>query len=237
MSNRRSAPGRLPVKLPSVPDSKSPPTKYDEPDLPKAVDRVPGKRFAPSSRGSLAELRLRIEDLLRRKESPPESAWADLGDDARDLLVQLLDDEAIRSSDATHHRLIAVLGELGEQRSVPGLIDILADRGEPAVTKAFAIGSLGRIGGAAATNALAPLVGAKDDMIRRQVAIALGRIDRPEVIPHLLALDGDESTAVSEVAADALSAWEDKLGKPLVPRRKTRAAKQPKKKSMPAAER
>lgn len=237
MSKKRRTPPKLPVKLPSVPDSDSKPTKYNEPDLPKASDHVPGKRFEAASRGSRAELRMRVEELLRRKESPPEKVWADLGDDARDLLVQLLDDEAIRSHDALRHRVIAVLGELGVQRSVPSLTRIVADKGERAVTKAFAVGSLGRIGGATATDALAPLVAVQDDMLRRQVAIALGRIDRPETIPHLLALHGDDSAAVSEVAAEALHTWEDRLGKPLAPRRKARSAKQLKKKTLPAPER
>lgn len=238
MSRKRSTPPpKLPMKLPSVPDSESEPTKYDEPELPQASDRVPRERFDPTRRGSRAELRMRLEELLRRKESPPESVWADLGEDARDLLVSLLDDEAIRSYDALRHRLIAVLGQLRVQRSVPGLIAILGDRGERPVTKAYAVGALGRIGGAAATDALAPLVGSKDDMLRRQVAIALGRIDRPEAIPHLVALHGDDSTAVSEVATEALRTWEERLGKPLAPRGKARTAKQPKKKSVPAAER
>ncbi len=236
MSRKRRTPPKLPVKLPSVPDSESEPTRYNEPDPRTASDHVPGKRFEPATRGSRAELRMRIEELLRRKESPSEDAWAELGEEARDVLVQLLDDEAIRSHDALRHRAIAVLGELGVQRSVPRLTRILADRGERPVTKAFAIGSLGRIGGATATDALAPLVGVQDDMLRRQVAIALSRIDRPEAIPHLLALDSDDSTAVSEVAADALRAWEDKLGKPLGTTRKARTAKQPKKKRQPAPE-
>jgi HEAT repeat protein len=237
MSKKRRTPPDLPAELPSIPDSESEPPKYNEPDLPKASDRVPTRRFEPAARESRAELRIRIEELLRRKESPPATAWADLGNDAKDLLVDLLDDEAIRSHDAIRHRVIAVLGELGVQRSVPRLISILADNGERPVTKAFAVSSLGRIGGAAATDALAPLVGAQDDMLRRQVGIALGRIDRPEVIPHLLALHSDESNAVSEVAAEALRTWEERLGKRLAPRQATGPTKYPKKKSLPAPER
>lgn len=229
-------PPKLPVRLPSVPDSESEPTKYDEPDLPESADRVPRRRFEPQARGSRAELRMRVEQLLLRKEAATADAWGELGDEARALLVTLVDDEAIRSHDALRHRVIAVLGELGVQRSVPQLARILEDRGERPVTKAYAAGALGRIGGPAATDALAPVVGDKDDMLRRQAAIALGRIDRPEAVPHLVALQGDESPAVAEVAADALRPWEEKLGKRLVSRRRGPTARRRAKKSMPAPE-
>jgi HEAT repeat protein len=236
MSRKRSTPPKLPVKLPSIPDSESEPTKYDEPGLPQPADRMPRARFEPQASRSRAELRMRVEQLLLRKEAASPEAWAELGDDARALLVTLLDDEAIRSHDAVRHRVVAVLGELGVQRSVPQLARILEDRGERPVTKAYAAGALGRIGGPAATDALARVVSDKDDMVRRQAAIALGRIDRPEVVPHLIALQGDASPAVSEVAADALRAWEEKLGERLTPRRRTPAAKRRARKSMPAPE-
>jgi HEAT repeat protein len=236
VSRKRSTPPKLPVKLPSVRDSDSEPTNYDEPDLPRPADRVPRGRFELQAPRSRAELRMRVEQLLLRKEASSAEAWAELGEEARALLVTLLDDEAIRSHDALRHRVIAVLGELGVQRSVPQLAQILADRGERPVTKAYVAGSLGRIGGPAATGALAPAVSDKDDMVRRQAAIALGRIDRPDVIPHLIVLQGDASPAVSEVAADTLRAWEKKLDKRLVPRRRTPTAKKRGKKSTPAPE-
>jgi HEAT repeat protein len=49
-------------------------------------------------------------------------------------------------------------------------------------------------------------------MVRRQVAMALSRIDDESVLPHLLRLRTDPSVAVSEVADGALRRWEERLG-------------------------
>jgi hypothetical protein len=231
---------RLPVKYPSVPDSESGPTRYNEPDLPATGDRVPPDRFKLGD--TQADLRLRIEQLLQRKEAAPVEAWAELGPDARALLVEMLDDEAVRSREAILQRLIAVVGQLSIRRGIAPLSAILADRSVSSVTQAYAVSALGRIGEPAAIAALAASADVKDDMIRRQVAIALGRIDRDTVVPHLMRLREDESIAVAEVAAEALGHWEEKLGRPLGAKRKAapaRSGKQTKspKKKMPAAER
>jgi hypothetical protein len=210
MTKRASKKKRLPVKYPSVPDSESDPTRYNEPDLPIARDRVPSDRFQLSD--TRADLRLRIERLLQRKEAVPEDAWPDLGPDARSLLVEMLDDQVVRSHEAMFHRVIGVVGHLKVKRAIAPLSAILADVSATPVTRAYAANALGRIGEAAAIDALVTSVKVKDDMIRRQVAIALGRIDRNAVIPHLMRLGEDKSIAVAEVAAEAVGRWEEKWG-------------------------
>src|SRR5688500_12242239 len=100
---------RIPAKYPSLPDRESGPTKSNEPDIPVREDRVPDVSLGPAVPYSRADLRLRIEQLLLRKDQIPADAWAELGDEARTVLIEMLDDEAVRSWDALYHRLIGAL--------------------------------------------------------------------------------------------------------------------------------
>ena len=208
MANRTSKKKKLPAKLPSVPDSESGPTKYNEVDLPVAVDRVPAAEFRIGD--TRADLRLRIEQLLQSKEAVPESRWTELSSDTPSLLVEMLNDEAVLSRDAIFHRLISVLGQLKVKRAIGRLSVILSDKKTKPVTRAYVANALGRIGDWAGIDALINSANEKDDMVRRQVAIALGRIDNESVVPHLLKLSDDKSVAVAEVAAEALGRWESK---------------------------
>jgi HEAT repeat protein len=223
MTKQTSKKKELPVKYRSVPDNEAGPTQYNEPDIPTGVDRVPSDHFQLSD--TRADLRLQIEWLLQRKEAASEDAWAELGPDARALLVEMLDDEAVRSREAILHRVISVVGQLSVKRGIAPLSTILADESARNVTRAHAANALGRIGETAAIDALVMAANVKDDMIRRQVAIALGRIDRDAVVPHLLKLREDESIAVSEVAAEAVGRWEEKLGRRLGAKRKVAPTK------------
>jgi hypothetical protein len=241
MTKRASKRKRVPVKYPSVPDSESGPTRYNEPPLPAKVDRMPTDRFQFSD--TRGDLRLRIERLLQRKEATPEDAWAGLGSDARSALVEMLDDQVVRSAvnEAILHRVIAVIGQLAVKRGIAPLGAILADASAKPVTRAYAANALGRIGEAAAIDALVRSANVDNGMIRRQVAIALGRIDREAVVPHLLRLREDKSIAVAEVAAKAVERWEAKWMQRLGAKRswtksgaRTKAAKR---KKSPAAER
>lgn len=223
MTKRTSKRKRLPVKYPSVPDSESGPTRYNEPDIPTKADQVPSDRFQLSD--TRADLRLRIERLLLRKETAPEDSWADLGPDARSLLVEMLDDEAVRSHEAVLHRVIGVVGQLSVKRGIAPLSAILADVPASPVTRAYAANALGRSAERAAIDALVTSAKVKDDMIRRQVAIALGRIQLDAVVPHLLGLREDKSIAVAEVAAEALGRWERQMGRRLGAKRKVASTK------------
>jgi len=167
---------------------------------------------------SRADLRLQIEAMLLRRDSSVAS-WNQLGDDARALLADLLDDQAIRSRKAIFHRLIGVNAQLMIRSSVAPLAGILTDESESSLTKAYAANALGRIGEPAALAALAASVNTNDEMVRRQVAIALGRIDREEAIPDLIRLQDDKSPEVAEVASQALAGWEKKLNRKLVKRK------------------
>lgn len=239
MAKRASKKKGLPVKYPSVPDSESGPTRYNEPDPPSAANQMPQDRFQLGD--TRADLRLRIEQLLQRKEAASNEAWAELGPDARSLLVQMLDDETVRSREAILNRVIAVIGQLSVKRGITPLSAILADESASPVQRAYAANALGRIAEPAAMEALVNSAKVKDDMIRRQVVIALGRIDHETVIPHLLALQDDPSIAVAEVAAEALGRWEEKTGQELGRKRnltKSRERlKSPKRKKPPTEER
>ena len=202
---------------------------------------MPAGRFRPAD--TRADLRLRVEQLLQRKEAASVDAWNGLGPEARTLLVDMLDDEAIRSREASLHRVIGVIGTLGIHRAIGPLSAILTDPSAGNVTRASAANALGRIGEPAALDALTAVVNVKDDMLRRQVVMALGRIDRETVVPHLLELSRDKSPAVAEVAAAAINRWEARLGRGLGGRRKpapakaTTARRRARRKRMPAPER
>ena len=201
MKSRTTRPQTLPARLPSVPDHASGPTRYNEPDLALARDRMPGTRFRPGK--TTADLRLQVEQLLLRKEAAPEEAWQALGPEVRTLLVDLLDDPVVQAQTAVQQRLIAVLGQLAIKRGVAPLCDLLSNGSQRAITRTYAANALGRIGEASAVPALAAVAGVKDAMVRRQVAIALGRIGHASAAPHLLMLCRDASVAVSEVAVRA----------------------------------
>jgi hypothetical protein len=228
---------RLPVRYPSVPDTESGRTKYDEPDLPRPPDRVPERRFELGS--TPADLRLRIERLLQSKEGVPESAWDALGPEAHTFLVAMLNDEVVRSEESLLQRTISAVGQLSLASGIASLGAILVDKAAQPVTRAYAANALGRIGDAAALDSLMTAARSTDDMIRRQVAIALGRIDDAAVVPHLIALDNDSSVAVKEVAGKAVRRWEDRLGQKLVKRQRRDAppTARPGRKKAPAADR
>jgi hypothetical protein len=168
---------------------------------------------------------LQLEQLLRRKETVPEEAWAALPSDGHAVLVEMLDDEAVRSNEALLHRVISVVGQLSIKSGVVALSAILNDSFAQPVTRAYAANALGRIGEVAAVEALVVAAKVKDQMIRRQAVIALGRIDHESVLPHLLRLSKDESIAVAEVAVEAVQRRERKLGQRVGGERKQSAAR------------
>ena len=225
MKKGKSSGKQLPFKYPSVPATQSGAYKYNEPPVSVEVDRVPGSRFSLRGSDSRADLRLRIEQLLLTRDTGSDEAWGKLGDEGQSLMVELLDDEAIRSQDAIFHRLIAALGRLAVKRSVAPLSAILLDETSTNLTRAYAANALGRTGEVTAIDALVSALRVKDDMVRRQIALAFGRIDRETVIPHLMKLQRDKSIAVSEVASAALRRWEQKLGERLEVRDLPKATK------------
>ena len=207
---------------PSVPDAEAEPGKLDEPDIEVGVDRVPETGFElPRTTSSRAELRLHVERLLSRREAASPEAWAELGDDGRTLVVELLDDWSVRSQPATFHRLIAVIGDMRVKRGVAPLSAILQDKSEAELTKAYAANALGRIGERTAVDALASSLLLDDPMVRRQVAMALGRIDDAAAVPHLLRLRADSSVAVAEIATEAVQRWEQRTGRRLGARQRS----------------
>ncbi len=227
----------IPGKFPSEPDYRAEPGNQNEPDVDVRPDLAPETDFTLGrSSSSWAELRMHVEALLGRREAASPEAWAELGDEARAVLVDLLDDWSIRSNNALFHRTISAVGALGVKRAVPALTDLLRDKSESNLTKAYAANALGRIGERSAVDALAESLRVKDDMVRRQVAMALGRIEDDAAIPHLLQLRGDSSAAVAEVASEAVQRWEQETGHQLGPKPRTRRPRSTSTKRTPSTE-
>ncbi|WP_431963746.1 HEAT repeat domain-containing protein [Nocardia sp. bgisy134] len=200
--DKRDFPSNRPV--PSEPDDGSAEGVYDEPMPPRAADVAPEGNWTAGETDSPADLRLRVEHLLLRREPPDADAWAVLGPETAGLLVRMIDDPAIGRRPALRDRVIATLGQLGVISAIPRLGEIMVDRAEVAATRALAANATGRIGAREATATLARAAGDKDEMVRRQVALALGRIGDVEAVTHLLALSADSSAIVVEAAQDGL---------------------------------
>ena len=197
--------------VPSLPDNDAPAGTHDEPAVPVRPDVMPTRDFDPREARSLADLRLRVEELLQRKEAADDEAWRALGPDAVPLLLRLVDDVAVTRSPALRDRVLATLGQLRVAAAVPRLAQVLLDRQERLGTRALAANAMGRIGDAAAIPHLVQAARDTDATLRRQVAIALGRIDQIEAVPHLQALAKDRSPVVVEAAQAALRQQQEKL--------------------------
>ncbi len=153
---------------------------------------------------SRAELRIRVEQMLARREPPPTEDWETLGDEALVLLTELLDDAAIKRHDAMRHRVIATIGQIGVRSALPSLGAILTDAREDALTRTYCASALGRSGHPEAVRLLGRAVGDKDEMVRRQVVLALARSGSPEAIPYLTTLVDDPTKHVASVASKKL---------------------------------
>jgi len=236
MAQRRKKYPKQPVVYPSIPDMESKPGHYDEPEISREPDQIPLGNFRPGQSGSAAELRLRVESLLRRKEAPNVEAWKELGDSARTMLLQLIDDMAITNNQGLRQRVIATLGQLGVKRAIPRLGEILLSSSEDAIVRAAAANALGRIPDTQVNSFLGRAVSDRDSVVRRQIALALGRVGGPNIIGHLHALANDSSPAVASVAVEQLRAYERELGTKLNIKKKVSRARARKRKVQPASD-
>jgi HEAT repeat protein len=198
--------------VPSVPDADAEPGVHDEPAIERQADAVPTREFRGDDSASLADLRLRVETLLRRREPPEADAWTSLGPAAITLLLRMIDESAFAGDEAARDRVLATLGQLRVSAAVSRLGQILLDRRERMATRALAANALGRIGDGAAIRDLAQAAKDRDDTIRRQVALAFGRIGTIDAIPHLQALSHDPAGIVVDGAQTALQQCEQQLG-------------------------
>ena len=203
-----------------VPDSEGPEPRYDEPDQPPPDDRMPKTPRTSFDGPSRAELRVRAERLLLHREAADPEAWAALGPEVRQLLPRLLDDVAIRRNEAVLQKLMATLGQLGIPDAIPRLGEMLSDRRESATTRAYAANALGSLANPHGVPWLARAVADKDEMVRRQVARALGAIDHPDAVGHLMTMSDDASPEVARTAAAALIRYEERSGIKLGARRR-----------------
>ncbi len=153
---------------------------------------------------SRAELRIRVEQLLTRREPPPNEDWESLGEEALALLVELLDDPTVKRHDALRHRVIATLGQLSVSAALPRLGALLTDSREKALTRTYSASALGRSGLPEAVPFLGSGIGDNDDMVRRQVALSLARSGMPSAIPYLTTMLDDGAEHVAEIASEKL---------------------------------
>jgi HEAT repeats len=236
MAQRRKKYSKQPVVYPSIPDLESKPGEYDEPEISRQPDQIPLGNLRPGQAGSAAELRLRVESLLMRKEAPEVEAWKELGDGARTMLLQLIDDMAITNNQGLRQRLIATLGQWGVKRAIPRLGEILLTSSENPIIRAAAANALGRIADQEANSFLARAVSDREAVVRRQIALALGRVGGPDIFGHLQTLANDSSPAVASVAVEQLRAYERELGIKLNIKGKVSRARARKRKIQPASD-
>lgn len=187
-----------------VTDREADPPAYDEPRIAPPGDRLTPSDVSQLPAGSRAMLRIRAEELLRRREPPSVDAWRELGPDARDLLVHLLDDAEVVRHEAMRQRVIATTAQLGVAEAMPRLGELLLDRTETPLTRTFAANALGRIDADGAMDVLGEALGADDAMVRRQIARALGAARDPRATSYLEQLLGDPAPHVAEVATAQL---------------------------------
>jgi HEAT repeat protein len=195
-----------PERAPSVPDAESEPPTYDEPEAPPADDHLPPGDAGDVPPDSPAVLRLRVEELLRRREPPSADAWRMLGPRSADMLVRLLDDPVVAADEALRQRVIATVAQLGLGDAVARLQQALLDRAETALTRTYAANALGRIDPDAAVAVLTEASTDESPMVRRQVARALGAARDPAAVAPLERLLDDPVAPVADIAAERLRA-------------------------------
>lgn len=214
-----------------VPDGEAPEPRHDEPDVPAPLDRMPPVDPRSLEGATRAHVRLRAERLLLRRETASPEAWSALGPEVRELLPRLLDDDAVVRHEAVRQKLIATLAQLGIAAAIPRLGEILSSGDESAATRAFAANALGRMADPQVVSLLAGAARDPDEMVRRQVARALGGAGHPDAVAHLLAMRDDASPEVARTAAEELLRYEPasgvKLGGRRRPARRARRTKAP----------
>ncbi len=177
---------------------------YNEPEISPKKDRMPSGNVIVNAGKSRAELRIAVEHLLRRPEPPSVEVWAPLGEDAKQLLIQMLNEPFVARVEL-RRRILATLGQLDVREALPDIREILLSSSEDRITRAQAASALGRMKNAQAIPILGQAIVDKDPTVRRQVALGLARHPEKDVIPHLLQLINDPSPAVSEAATAVLA--------------------------------
>ncbi len=134
--------------------------------------------------------------------SPEEvSSWRD--DALTDLLGRLGSTQASQRWEAAEG-----LGELGDPRAIPALVQALRD--PHAFVRWAAARAIGRIGGEEAVALLLPLLQEDDPLVRRSAADALGYLDTPDVRQALRRALRDPDPSVRRNAIEAVARLGDR---------------------------
>lgn len=134
--------------------------------------------------------------------SPEEvSSWRN--EALADLLGRLESEQASQRWEAAEG-----LGELGDPRAIPALVQALRD--PHAFVRWAAAQAIGRIGGEEAISLLLPLLQESDALVRRSAADALGYLDAPEVRRSLRRALRDPDPTVRRNAIEAVARLDDR---------------------------
>src|SRR5687768_14534400 len=104
--------------------------------------------------------------------------------------------------------LSMVLGNLGDRRATPLLVDALSDRAPE--TRIYAALALGRLRDPSAVPSLLKSFADDERDVRKSAAYALGEIHDPRALPALVQALGDETPDVRYNAAIAVARFGDK---------------------------
>ena len=192
--------------IPAIPDFDALPGKYDEPRIERKLDQMPKGNIQPllkgNRAGSKAILRLRVEELLHRREAPTVEAWKELGDAAMVMLQKLVSDRTLK--EVVRQRVMATLGQLGIKQSISQLGEIALNASESAISRTYAVSALAHMDDEQVIPLLGKVIADKNEMVRLQVARALSRIKKVEVIPYLLSLRDDSVPEIANLATKEL---------------------------------
>jgi len=103
--------------------------------------------------------------------------------------------------------LSMVLGNLGDRRATPLLVDALSD--QAAETRIYAALALGRLGDPAAVQPLLDVFGRDERDVRKAAAYALGELHDPRALPALVGALNDPIADVRYNAAIAVARYGD----------------------------
>ncbi|HVT43520.1 MAG TPA: HEAT repeat domain-containing protein [Thermoanaerobaculia bacterium] len=136
-------------------------------------------------------------------------SYPNLQSEVADLYVRAQDDDP-----RIRRYLAMVLGSLGDRRSVPVLVDGLADR-DPE-TRVYAVLALAEIGEPRAAGPVAALVADDDPALRKSVVYTLGVLGQKDSAAAVASVLNDPVTDVRWNAAIALARLDDSRALPVL---------------------
>ena len=135
-----------------------------------------------------------------------------VGPSGYEAVAATVSDGAVRVVEAA----ATALGEIGDARAVPWLLEQATGDGDGLVREA-AIAALGSIGDERALPALLEIAGTGRPQLRRRAVVALTAFEGPEVEAAFTAARLDRNPMVREVAEMVIGRPDPKVGRPELP--------------------